>query len=128
MSENMLSGFSDGKDWASGSIWSNPNFQSLLAGLGGAINPKGPGGRVGSMFQNYIQSVESQKAMEQEMKKKSLWAQIMARALGLDPKKGLMPRGPYNTSAEASPTMPQPKNLGVPTTSDDWMNIRGSGR
>jgi len=92
MAENMLSGFKDG------SIWKDPNFQSLLAGLGGAIDQKngkkGVGGQVGDMFQGYVQSVEAQNAFEQEMKKKDIFTKLMTRYLGLDPKAQIGQVGP----------------------------------
>ena len=121
MAENMLSGFSDGKDWASGSIWSNPNFQSLLAGLGGAIDQRegkqGIGGQVGGMFQKYIQSVEAQKAIEKQMREKSLWSKIMAQALGLGNKpggKGSMLGATMQSSKPVSP--------GYGATSAGWLD------
>jgi hypothetical protein len=46
-----------------------------------ALNPKGTTGNVGEMFSNYVQSVETQKAMEAEMKKKELWTSLMTKWL-----------------------------------------------
>lgn len=47
-------------------LFSNPNFQSLLAGIGAKLDPQGVGGALGTATQQYVQSLAAQKALAQQ--------------------------------------------------------------
>lgn len=47
------------------------NFLSLLAGIGGGLDPQGPAGALGGATRNYIQSVATQEALGQQEKQRS---------------------------------------------------------
>lgn len=68
---------------ATGALFSDPNFLSLIAGVGGALDPEGFGGQLAKATQSLVQSRASQKSagVQQDAAHKA-WVQAMANAYG----------------------------------------------
>ena len=66
--------------------WFGPNTQIGLGQMAKALNPSGVTGNVGDMFSNYVQGVQTQEAMAQQMKQQQELMTHIYRALGLIPK------------------------------------------
>jgi hypothetical protein len=68
-------------------LFSNPNFLALLAGIGTQVDPQGVGGQIGRPTTQYIQNVAAQEAIEkQEQERRRYNEQLIGLIGGLTPK------------------------------------------
>ena len=80
-------------------LFSDPNFQSFLAGTGAGLDPQGVGGAIGVPAQQMIQSKAAQKATAAGASKQDKFMQQLVQLLG-----GLTPKEtPGPTSVKMGP-------------------------
>ena len=105
--------FGDAWGWLN-KMLANPNVQSGLAQMAAAINPGGPGGRVGKMFGDYIQGVQAQDAFTKRMTANQDFMKAIAGLLGGKSSEQL---GPTKGMALFNQAMSD-----ADTSSKNWMN------
>ena len=93
--------------------WFGPNTQVGLGQMAKAMNPSGVTGNAGEMFANYVQGVQTQQAMAQQMKQRQELMTHIYKALGLIPQAGQEAKQQLATGSQLS--------------SDDWDKNWGRG-
>ena len=108
--------------WTTEKDYLGPNTQVGLAQMGQAVDPEGPGGRVGTMFSQYLQGLQAQKAFGEQMQQRKDLYDMFTRMLGLKPETSV---GPYETEPRGYQGPPEVVNKYDPLSSENWLSSLG---